>query len=498
MEGKGNLTKQEYPRGNAKSGGIGRHVLIYGTGIVIGKLAGFLMLPIYTRFLSTADYGILELLSMTVEVIGTLTAMGIAASVFKFHAQYDLEKDKKEVIVTAEAALLVLGSVATLIGLLLSQRLTNWMFEAGTPVLYFRLFFLMYFFGRMEVVPLLVLRLQERSISFVAVSLGKLLTSLGFNIYFVVVRQMGIEGVLWGNLSASALMGIGLQIFLFTEIKSRPSLSKLRELIRFGFPLSLWFIGNFVLVFSDRYFLNFFVGASAVGIYSLAYRFVNLLSSFVFAPFNLIWGPKRFTLAKDPGNKAVFPSAFFFLNLGVSFMCILITLFVDEVLRIMADPSFFPAHELVPVLILAQVAFQWDSFSNLGLLFKDRTPVLARLSFGAMGVMIVLNLILIPRFGAFGAAWATLLAYGFRYLALLHLSQRTFRIDHGWKRVLPLYGLAVSVILLEAALPSQSLVPSFFTSAILAFAWLVTVWLFIMNPGEREEISFRLRRFIRV
>jgi O-antigen/teichoic acid export membrane protein len=379
------------------------------------------------------------------------------------------------------------------VGWLLSPYLTSVILGPDVPDLYFRLFFLIFFSNRLQMMPLLVLRVQEKSLAFALVNVAKLVLQLSLNIYFVVVRGMAVEGVLWGNLIAAALVGVGLQIAFLREIHVRPSWQKFVEILRYGAPLSIFFLGNFVLVFSDRYFLNFLVGAGAVGIYSLAYRFVSVLSSFAFAPFQLIWGPKRFEVAKSPDRDSVFPRVFLYLNLVVGGTCLLISVFVDEVLRVMADPEFFSAHELVPVLLLAQVAFQWVSFSNLGLLLRDRTSTLAKISGVAVVVVVGLNYLLIPHWGAMGAAWATLGAYIFRYLAVLRYSQKADSIGHDWPRVLRVYAVVVIAVVFESSLPALSLLWSLAASSAVVVLAAIAIAHFVLGTEEKEKIMSSVR-----
>ena len=82
---------------SGKTKSLGKQSAIYGAGIVLGKLASFIMLPVYTRYLTPADYGVLELLSMTIDVIGMIAGIGIGSAVFKFYADEADEAGKREV-----------------------------------------------------------------------------------------------------------------------------------------------------------------------------------------------------------------------------------------------------------------------------------------------------------------------------------------------------------------------------------------------------------------
>src|SRR5687767_7776927 len=125
---------------------IGRHTLVYGAGVVASKMVSFIMLPVYTRFLTTADYGVLELLGTTIDVIGMIGGIGLSAGVFKHYAEMNGEAQRRELISTATLGSTGLALLITSLGLIASPMLTRMLFGPTLSPLYFRLFFLIYFF----------------------------------------------------------------------------------------------------------------------------------------------------------------------------------------------------------------------------------------------------------------------------------------------------------------------------------------------------------------
>src|SRR5688572_6999411 len=97
---------------------LGRHALIYSAGNMLAKLTSLLMLPIYTRYLTTSDYGVLELLSMTIDLIGILAGMALSSSVYRFYTDYKSVGEEKEVVSTAAIGMTGLAVVTAAIGIL--------------------------------------------------------------------------------------------------------------------------------------------------------------------------------------------------------------------------------------------------------------------------------------------------------------------------------------------------------------------------------------------
>jgi O-antigen/teichoic acid export membrane protein len=467
--------------------------MIYGVGVAVSRMAGFIMLPIYTRYLRPADYGVLELLSMTVDVIGLLTTMGLAATIFKFYAQVESARDKDEIVGSAWIMLAGVAAFVLVGGLLASPWLTELVFEPDVPARYFRLFFAIFLFQRLEMVPFLLLRARHMAVMFVILSIGRLLLQLSLSIYFVVIAQRGVEGVLLATLCTSAVSGSGLSIWLIRTVRLSFSRAKALAMLRFGYPLAVYALGNFAMIFSDRYFLNAFAGISDVGIYSLGYRFVGLLSAFAFTPFNQVWQPLRFELAAKPEAADVFPKIFTYMNVAGFSLAILISVFVMDVIRVMADPAFLLAYEPVSILLFATIMFNLVAFTSTGIMHTNRTWIMSYLAAWSVFCVIGLNLLLIPRFGYMGAAWASAGAYLLRYLAMHFFSQRAYPIRYEWARVFRLAYVFVAASLLRVCVGFAPMVAALVADVAIAGSALLAIWLAVLDADERRLFTATIR-----
>lgn len=473
---------------------VGKQTPIYLAGVIANRAAGFVMLPVYTSYLTTSDYGVLELLMLTVDIIGTIGAVGLSSGVFKFHAEFDDPEEQNAVLSTAAFGVAALTFLLCAIGYAFSAPISDLVLgEVGRPH-YFKIVFAIYLLRQLDVVPLLLLRIRDRPVSFVAIEVARLMIMLSMNIWLVVFRDMHVMGVLISNLTASGLFGLGLSVYLLRSVGVQFARPLFWRMLKFGFPMVFWFLGNFVLIFSDRYFLNYFSGSDVVGIYSLGYRFVMLVPAFAFQPFKKVWQPQSFALAKRPDSGETFTHAFTYLNLGLGAVTLLVALFTQDVLRIMSDPSFHSAYRVVPVLLLAQVMYHWVGFANLGLLLKERTDVLAWI--GAVSAILVLglHLLLVPRFGMMGAAFATLIVYFFRFMLVLLTAQRHFHIDYAWGRVLALYGIIGSTAALKLVVPMLPMGQSVTLELALFIFASGVIYGALLKNEEREAVRRLIRR----
>jgi O-antigen/teichoic acid export membrane protein len=472
---------------------LGRHAAIYSLGNVLAKLASFLMLPIYTRFLAPADYGVLELLTMTIDLIGMLAGATLAASVYRFYAEYKDSGTENEVISTAAIALTGMAVLTAIVGMFASPWLSDLVLGGRGRPLYFRLFFLIHVAHTAELVPFLMCRALHRSKLVVTLNLARLVGLLTLNILFVVQLRMGIAGILYSNLIISTLVATGMTGFLLRKMGRVFSPSKFKEMARYAYPVAFVSLGNFFLVYSDRYFLNHFVGAGAVGIYSLAYRFGFILSSFVYGPFQQIWGPERFAIAKRPNAQEVYRRVFLYVNIALGGAALVIALFARDVLKVMTTPAFFSAYRFVPVILVVQILHHWSAYNNLGLMVAKTTSKFAWGSAVAIPTVLTLNFLLIPRYGIWGAMVATLVAYVVRFLVIHSLAQRQYAIHYNWSRIARLYAILVPAFVVRALLGNLSIVPSVLVGIALTLLAVGGVLRLVLNADERAALGGLIR-----
>jgi O-antigen/teichoic acid export membrane protein len=477
---------------------LGRHTLVYGAGEAVGRLASFIMLPVYTRFLTPADYGVLELMGTTIDVIGMIAGIGLAAGVFKEFARITDRRERDRMVGTVTLATGTLSLVTALLGLLAAPLLARWVLAgAGTPV-FVRIFFVIYFLQSLTGIPFLLVRAEERSLLYVWLNVGKLVAALSLNILFLVHLRMGVMGVLIGNVIVSGVLGVGMAAWTLRRVGLHFSADAFRRLSRFGGPIVVWSLASFVLTFSDRYFLVHWASAATVGVYSLAYKFAFLLSAFAFTPFSQVWEPRRFVVAQRPDAQAVFGRVFFYLNLCLGIGALGLVLFTRDVLAVMADPAYLPAAAVVPLLLGATILQQWTGFCNLGLYLKEKTGLYARAGLAGVAAVTVLNFALIPRWGMWGAAWATLAAYAVRFAAVYLFAQRAYPIDYGWARVARLLAILGAAAGMRMALSGVTGAPSWALSFGLLALTLAAVYGFSLSDGDREMVRGFVRRPIAV
>jgi O-antigen/teichoic acid export membrane protein len=475
-------------------GRVGRHTLVYAAGVLLARGVSFVMLPFYTRYLTPADYGVMQLVELTLDVIAIFAGTQIASGVFRFYHKAADDASRNAVLSTATILLATSYGLFATATALAAPRLSQLVFGSPEQATLIRIAAGSLGVQSFAVVPLALLRLEERSVRFTYVNTAKLVFQLTSNILFLAVFGLGVKGIFISTLIANIVQGVWLGVPFIARVGLRVSGRAARDLTRYGIPLVGVNIATFAATFGDRYFLRVSGDMTAVGLYSLAYQFGFLLVGLGFVPFAMMWEPMRFEVAKRPDRDAVFARAFLYLNVVVLTMAVGIGLFVGDFLRVMSAPAFYRASDLVPIILVAYVLQSWTSFQEVGLLVRERTE-LATLANWLAGVIALLGYaLLIPRWLGFGAAVATVLAFAARQIVTYVASQRLWPIRYSWAPVVRLVVVASVFSLLGVVAPTFSLGWSVALRATLFLLYLVVVWhLGVIRSEDRK----RIRDFMR-
>jgi O-antigen/teichoic acid export membrane protein len=391
-------------------------------------MIGFVMIPVYTHVFTPADYGTLEILSMSTDVVSMLTGLGLATAVTRYYYHYDDDARRSAVVSSAVVSFVSLFAFVTVLLLPFADELATVLLGTAERSDLVRLALVSFFTLSLSEIPVVYLRARQLSTHVVLVGVSRLCLALGLNLLLVVFLRIGVEGVLYSTIVSSSLVGLVLVIITFRRTGLRLDPGIVRELVRYGAPLIAWQLGSFVIHYSNGYFLRAYSTLADIGIYSLAYKFAMLLPFFIAAPFTWIWGPKALEIYKadEAAAPAIYRDILSYYNVAVVACALGICLFADDVIRLIAGPSFHPAGGPIPLLCVGMVFYCYRQIAQVGATIRFRSDMIGLSTAIAGGLVILLNFVLIPRWGIMGAAAATALAFAGEYLLMDHLSRRVY------------------------------------------------------------------------
>jgi O-antigen/teichoic acid export membrane protein len=387
-----------------------RHSAAYSVPVILGKMCSFIMLPVYTRYLTPSDYGVLELLDLTSFVLSALLGARLGDALCYFYAAETTEEGRGRVATTALISSLAMGVAGALGGILLSDQLGRMVFGTTAYTPYFHLVFLNFVLALPQEVGLAYLRARNQSTLFTVCLSVRLAVAIFFNVWFLAAWSMGVPSILWSTLIASAAMALWVGAIVFSSVRLAFDVAMCRRMVAYAFPIGIGGVAMLVIHYGDRFFLQRSASLADVGIYSLAYK-LGMLISYVQLPFATYWTSQMYSIVRGDQGEAVNARVCTYLVLALTGAGVAITVFSRPLLTLMTTPAFRGAARFIPLIAAAYVIRGLgDQFRNV-FLMENRTVSDAQTSTVGSLLCLAGYVLLIPRFKMWGAAAATLIAF---------------------------------------------------------------------------------------
>jgi O-antigen/teichoic acid export membrane protein len=339
-------------------------------------------------------------------------------------------------------------------------------------------------------IPLTVLRIEEKSILYITISLIKTAMTLVLNVVFIVYLKMGVMGILLSGLIVIAGTGVYLLVYQIRRIRISYSFSLLKPMLKYGIPLAWSTFGMFIVNFADRFFLQRLTTMNELGLYSLAYRFGFLPSVIVMGPFLLVWAPKRFELVKEPNAKGIYSVIFTYLCFLLIYIGLGICILIKDVINIIADPKFIEAYKYVSIILLAYVLNGAVVYVQFGIHLHKKTKHLAYATLMTAGINTLANILLIPVLHAWGAALATLISYLFLLVYTHIISQKFYHVPYEYGRITKMSILALTIFAIGTQINPSSIIVSMIVKFLMAFSFPFVLYLLkFYTVEEKAKIS---------
>jgi O-antigen/teichoic acid export membrane protein len=455
------------------------HSGVYALGNLIYRGASFVLIPLYVHYLTPAEYGTLEILTITGTIVQTLLGASVAHSVLRFYYEYTERADRNAVVSSA-----LIGSMAVaLTGVMLlspfTGRISHALFGTADWAVALRLVLLTIAFELSREISLAYLRATERSWMFVALSVCQLCLQVAANVFTVVHLRLGAVGIVMGNLATAVVIWALLTQHTMRECGFNFRMKQIRAIVQYGHPLMLAGIVSSVLNSSDRYFLNAYISAAYAGVYALALRIVQVVPVLLTDPFTRSFGPFRFSIMRQENAGAIYSRVLLYYAGLSGLATFTLASMAPELVRAISTDDYGAAADVLPVLLVPAALqgviyiFQTGSYVQ-----KHTRAILYAVTISSV-TNFGLNLLLIPRFHLFGAATAAACAALVNVCVTYLLGQRAVVIKYAPGRALTLLALSISGGILlavahqsghDVALPVRLAVLAFYAVMVARFA----------------------------
>lgn len=473
---------------------------VYAVGTIASRLVGFIMIPVYTRVLTPADYGIIETIVRLVDIISLFLALGLAEALLRHYYLAKGEEDRRRLVGTVFNLNLTVVIVGSLLTIPFSPYLTRLAFGHDRYTHYVTVSLIGMLVGNLIELPLTMWRAEGKAWRFTVVSLLKLITQLTTNIILVVWLRWGVWGVVMSGLLNALVWSMALGVLVRLRYGMQFDMQWLKPVLRYGLPLVPAALSQFVLHFSDRFFLARYATEAELGLYSLAYRFGMLVSVF-YGIVSMAWGPWAFKVGtQSEGGEQHLLRAGGLILVIFAVVTDWIVLLSRPVITIMSSRGFWQAADYVPLLAISYWAFVAQFPPSMFIRLARRTDVLAGVQAVSAAICVMLNMLCIPVYRIWGATWATLMSFAILWVATEVVSWRFRFYKQHWMPVLWSVGSMVLATGVSRYVANMECQLQFWVGSVFAIGILLSALalLYFGMLGVTSSSDRSLRRIIMV
>ena len=420
----------------------------YTVGSLLPKIGAFILLPIYLKYLSPTDYGIVTSLQVLNAVFIVVLTFSMPRALYRIYYDYSSKIEQKQLLGTVLITVLVLSVVSTGIFFLMHKQMQK--IYISIPFYpYYAYAFAAVFFQALHVLPTIFLQIEGRAATFIKLGLSLFLVKNFIILVSIMRYSRGARGYLEAELIAAVIF---LPIYYFVIHKEIILVWKRRmflNVLKFSLPIIPSILSAWILNLSDRIFIERYFSAAEVGIYSLGYQIAGLVLIFSIA-FKKAYDPYFYKIANTVDRKKA-EEKLYKTNFVFVFTLLLLTfvlsLFAREGIALFLSADYYGSIQIIPVISLSYLMSQNSALLNVMMFQKKKTLFVMYITLGSAVLNIFLNYILIPRLGITGAAYATLISFTVVFVASYFLAKKTFFIPYNWRKLIPAFVLMAGIYL---------------------------------------------------
>lgn len=363
----------------------------------------FFLMPLYTRVLTTADYGVMDIVVNTSNMLLPLVMVSISDGVIRF----GLDRSAKK------ADVFSIGLATSVGGFLVFLCFYPLMAKISFTAQYTWLIYLYLFAASMQSVSAQFIRAMGLVRLYAFNGIFNTLCTILCNVLFLLVLKWGIVGyvlsVIVANLLSMAFLWWAGRLWKFVKLRGI-SKGTAKAMLIYSIPLIpatiMWSVTNV----SDRFLVTYYLGEAVNGLYSVGYKLPTVIS-LISSIFTQAWQLSAIAESEGQDRDRFYSDIFKSYQTVVFLAAGGILLFIKPITRILVSPAFFDSWQFAPFLVLSVVFSCYSSFYSSFYMATKKNVMAMVTTFIGAAMNVGLNIWLIPLYGAQGAAFATFVSY---------------------------------------------------------------------------------------
>ena len=469
---------------------VSKNTVIYSLGTLALRFTTFLLIPLYTHYLTKAEFGLLQTLLFTVQIIITINDVGMRSALMRFFAEYEVKNKISELLGSSTLINVFIGIAFLLIAIIIPD---SFLFNLFDIEIIPNLLLFTVLVGVSQTLSLNILsyfRAKDQGIVYMIISLTTSIILILTTYLFLVTFNFGIIGVLWAqSISFITMWLIVLAWIIYKhglQIKSRTIIL----LYNFGFPLIFAMSGDLVINTSGNYLLGYFNNFEEVAIFSLAYKIAAISIMVLIGPFQMAYEPFIFREKNNEKVKKIISSIATYISLAYLIVSVGILLIFKDLINVIGTSEYADAYHLLFLLLPGIGATIFNYIGQSLLHFNNKTKVTGSIVLFSTVISMVMLYFLVKFYGTIGLIASLNFYLIISSFLLLYFGIREVKIILEIKRltIIALIGLGLFVSIYYL---------SYFNSIVFYFVslFLLFITLFILYLSnffmENEKIQFQ-------
>lgn len=389
-----------------------KETAIYSIGNIASKLAGFILIPLFSETINISLYGLLTLFEICFDILTPISNLGIENALMRWFYDKETEGKRKSLYFTVFAFSVVFTLLIVFLSYIVMINYSEIIFSTQVDKSLIFIFLFSVLIRLIVASPQTLLRIQQKAVKQTAsVVLGLILTVL-FTYIFLKFYKMELYGVFLAQVVSNLVLLILFIPTIFRNIQFKVEVELLKKMIHYSYPLVFSGLLTTVLVLSDRYILNYYYTLGDVGVYSLAYKISNIVKICITTSFmqSYVISYYRGMNEISESNRFLVKSLTYFVFVAC-YLSLFIVYFGKEVLVVLSlgNKDYWQAYLLLPLLLISVTLAGVRQISSMPLRRDKQTKLLSVYSILAAVLNVLLNFVFIPKWGAYGAVISTVI-----------------------------------------------------------------------------------------
>ncbi len=454
---------------------FGKNTLFYAIGIIVIRLTTFLLIPLYTHYLTQEEYGLLATLLFTSEIIITINDVGMRSAFMRFFSEFSGKNKLSELIGSSISLNIITGIILIIVASLIPDSYIAKIFN--TKVIDY-IIILTICAGVAKTLSLNILsyfRVKNLGGSYLIISLVTSIILFIITWITLVVENLGISGVLIAQIISFGVVWLLILLWIAFKEGFKINIGTVKMLFKFGYPLIFVTSGVILINTSGNYFLGIFRNLEEVALLSIAYKVASISVMILIAPFQLAFEPYVFNNKHNPKLKSILSKTVTYITLAYLIVSVIILFIFKYLIHFIGSPEYLNSYPLIYLLL---PAFLFTAFNYIGqamIHLNNKTKTTGITSFSITVVSIIISYFCTQAFGIYGTIIGVNFFLIVTGISLFYFGNKEFPIKIEYKRILSVFVLGIFLFIVMYNLSSYDNL-SFLIYSLIVFIISISVF----------------------